>query len=170
MFRGPIVFAFGVVLYLNSLHGKLVFDDEGAITENPDVVDHSRPLSKLLEDDFWGTPMASSDSHKSFRPLTVFTYRMNHLLHGLDVVGYHAVNVFLHGICSWLFVLVCDCVLPEMNAGGTSGLSFAAGLLFAAHPIHTEAVAGVVGRAETLACLFFLLSLLRCIDTSHLSW
>lgn len=35
-----------------------------------------------------------------------------------------------------------------------------AGLLFAAHPIHTEAVAGVVGRADILACLFFLLAFL----------
>ncbi|GIY79583.1 protein O-mannosyl-transferase TMTC2 [Caerostris extrusa] len=38
--------------------------------------------------------------------------------------------------------------------------TLAAGLLFAAHPIHTEAVAGIVGRADVEACLFFLLALL----------
>ncbi|CAH1993199.1 unnamed protein product [Acanthoscelides obtectus] len=35
-----------------------------------------------------------------------------------------------------------------------------AGLLFAVHPVHTEAVTGIVGRADVLACIFFLLSLL----------
>jgi hypothetical protein len=38
-----------------------------------------------------------------------------------------------------------------------------AGLLFAAHPVHTEAVAGIVGRADVGACLFFLLALLNYI-------
>ena len=48
-----------------------------------------------------------------------------------------------------------------------------AGLIFASHPIHTEAVTGVVGRADVGACLFFVLSLLAYIkyvqmrDTSH---
>jgi len=47
-----------------------------------------------------------------------------------------------------------------------------AGLMFASHPVHTEAVAGIVGRADVGACLFFLLALLsymeyvRCRDTS----
>ena len=39
-----------------------------------------------------------------------------------------------------------------------------AGVLFAAHPIHTEAVAGIVGRADVGACLFFLLSFLSYIN------
>ena len=38
------------------------------------------------------------------------------------------------------------------------------GLLFAVHPIHTEAVAGVVGRADVLSCLFFLLALHLYMD------
>lgn len=42
-----------------------------------------------------------------------------------------------------------------------------AGLLFAAHPVHTEAVAGIVGRADVGACLFFLLSLLSYIRYIH---
>ena len=44
---------------------------------------------------------------------------------------------------------------------GRVSVAIAAGLLFASHPIHTEAVAGIVGRADILACLFFLLSF-RC--------
>lgn len=42
-------------------------------------------------------------------------------------------------------------------------------LLFIVHPIHTEAVASVVGRAEILACLFFLLSLIAYLRSVHCS-
>lgn len=43
--------------------------------------------------------------------------------------------------------------LPEIS-------SFVAAMLFAVHPIHTEAVTGVVGRAETLSSVFFLAAFL----------
>ena len=114
---------------------KLFFDDEGAIVENADVTNADSPLSDLLLNDFWGTPMTSSRSHKSWRPLTVLTLRINHNVHGLDEMGYHAVNVALHGVASFLFVSVCDVFFL---ASSPSSLSVAAGLLFAVHPIHTE--------------------------------
>lgn len=73
---------------------------------------------------------------------------------GLEPWGYHLVNVVLHGAVTGLFTS-----LARLLLGG--GLwSLLAGLLFASHPIHTEAVAGVVGRADEGAALFFLLSLL----------
>jgi len=50
------------------------------------------------------------------------------------------------------------------RGGGSSTVPMVAGLLFASHPIHTEAVAGVVGRADILACLFFLLAFLSYIS------
>ncbi|KAG8261394.1 Protein O-mannosyl-transferase tmtc3 [Homalodisca vitripennis] len=44
---------------------------------------------------------------------------------------------------------MCSMFLPEIS-------SFVSAMLFAVHPIHTEAVTGVVGRAETLSSVFFL--------------
>jgi hypothetical protein len=150
------------LLYINSLGGGLLFDDEGAINENLDVTDHSTPLSNLLENDFWGTPMSSHQSHKSWRPLTVASFRANHVYHGLDPKGYHAVNLILHVVASVLFIDVCDVIfLPN------TGLSVAAGFLFAAHPIHTEAVAGVVGRAEELSAIFMMASFLLYVGSVH---
>lgn len=73
---------------------------------------------------------------------------------GLEPWGYHLINVAMHGAVTGLFTS-----LARLLLGG--GLwSLLAGLLFASHPIHTEAVAGVVGRADEGAALFFLLSLL----------
>lgn len=46
-------------------------------------------------------------SHKSYRPLCVLTFRWNYLIHQLDPMGYHLLNVILHvGVCLLYFRLV----------------------------------------------------------------
>ncbi|CAH0721513.1 unnamed protein product, partial [Brenthis ino] len=98
-------------------------------------------------------PRPSEQSHKSYRPLTVLTFRWNYAMHGLQPAGYHLVNLLLHALVSLLYYRVCAMFLPEFA-------SFVAAILFAVHPIHSEAVTGVVGRAEMLSSLFFLGALL----------
>ncbi|CAI8032112.1 Protein O-mannosyl-transferase TMTC3, partial [Geodia barretti] len=98
--------------------------------------------------------MASEYSHKSYRPLTVATFRLNYMLHELEPLGYHLVNVLLHSAVVYLYVLLCGVVFSEVWP------ALIAGLLFAVHPIHTEAVTGLVGRAELLSAIFFIGSLL----------
>ncbi|KAG8037615.1 hypothetical protein G9C98_005826 [Cotesia typhae] len=119
------------VLYYNTLHAGFVYDDRRAILTNPDLLPNS-PWFPLLENDFWGTPLRDSESHGSYRPLCVATFRLNHLLGGLNPQGYHLV---IPG--RWLSHAIT-------------------GLLFAVHPIHSEAVAGIVGRADLLACFLTL--------------
>ena len=127
-----------------------------AILKNPDVLSET-PVWQLLENDFWGTPLTHSGSHKSYRPLTVFTFRLNYMCHGHEPLGYHLVNVLLHALATAWFTALARLLLKD-----TLPVLFA-GLLFASHPIHTEAVAGVVGRADILACIFFLLALLSYV-------
>ena len=120
-------------LFLNSLQGELVFDDTAAIVGNDDV-QMKTPWRDLLRNDYWGTPMNSTDSHKSYRPLTVATFRLNYMLHELEPLGYHLVNVLLHSAVVYLYVLMCGAVFSQVWP------ALIAGLLFAVHPIHTEAV------------------------------
>lgn len=123
--------------YSNSLEGALVHDDIFAIRDNQDLR-ASTPLSKLFSDDFWGEPMSSKTSHKSYRPLTVLTFRLNYMLHGLEPWGYHVVNVCLHLLATLLFGWLCR---REVFGGRSRHCSsLVAMLLFAAHPVHTEAV------------------------------
>ena len=69
--------------FSNSLHGELVFDDTVAIVGNKDVnSDTPTNITAILTHDFWGEEIRSSNSHKSFRPLTVLTFRLNFLIHG----------------------------------------------------------------------------------------
>ncbi|XP_065201488.1 protein O-mannosyl-transferase Tmtc3 [Planococcus citri] len=147
-----IVVASCIICYYNSCNCDFVFDDISAIKENRDLRPHT-PISNIFFNDFWGTPMYKEQSHKSYRPLCVLTFRWNYYFHQLDPRGYHMVNIFLHAIVSLLFFKMCLMFLSEAS-------SFVAALLFSVHPVHTEAVTGVVGRAETLSSVFFLLALL----------
>ncbi|KAF7384206.1 hypothetical protein HZH66_012456 [Vespula vulgaris] len=139
-------------VYLNSLSCGFVFDDISAIKDNRDLRPHT-PLKNVFYNDFWGTPMHKEQSHKSYRPLCVLTFRWNYLIHQLDPMGYHLLNVILHvGVCL-LYFRICLMFLSDLA-------SLVSSLLFAVHPIHTEAVTGVVGRAETLSSLFYLAALI----------
>lgn len=123
-----------------------------AIKTNQDLLPET-PWINILYDDFWGTLLTHSGSHKSFRPLCTLSFRLNYAVHGLRPRGYHLLNLALHALVTALFTAFARPLL------GRGPWSLLAGLLFASHPIHTEAVAGVVGRADVGAAVFFLLSL-----------
>ncbi|XP_055081629.1 protein O-mannosyl-transferase TMTC1 isoform X2 [Periophthalmus magnuspinnatus] len=152
-----------VLCYGNSLRGELVHDDVWAIVNNPDV----RPgagLGAAFRNDFWGKRMSDNTSHKSYRPLCILSFKLNIWLSGMAPLYFHLVNVALHILVSCLLLVTCRrCVFSDSRS------SFLAALLFAVHPVHTEAVSGIVGRADVLAALLFLLSFLcyvRSVDPS----
>ncbi|XP_051787402.1 LOW QUALITY PROTEIN: protein O-mannosyl-transferase TMTC3 [Erpetoichthys calabaricus] len=141
-----------VVCYWNSLFCGFVFDDVSAILDNKDLRP-STPFKNLFFNDFWGTPMSEERSHKSYRPLTVLTFRINYMFSELSAMSYHLLNLFLHAVVCLIFLRVCKLFLDKKS-------SLVAALLFAVHPVHTEAVTGVVGRAELLSSIFLLAALL----------
>lgn len=63
-----------ILCYANSLQGEFVHDDMVSITTNPDVVGKNA-VREMFFNDFWGKPMSDPTSHKSYRPLTVLTFR-----------------------------------------------------------------------------------------------
>ena len=89
-----------VLCYLNALSADFAFDDHFALTYNGDVTDANKPLAALWRNDFWGQDIRGEGSHKSYRPLTVLTFRLNRVLAGktdkLQPCGFHATNVALH--------------------------------------------------------------------------
>lgn len=145
-----------------TFHFLLFSISRRAILGNPDVMDASQPWYQLLYNDFWGTPLVDSGSHGSYRPLCVLSYKLNHIVGGFKPFGYHLVNVMLHCLATGLVVKLARHILPY--GFGT----LISGLLFASHPIHTEAVAGIVGRADLIACNFYILTILSYIR--HVQW
>ncbi|KAM4558470.1 protein O-mannosyl-transferase TMTC4 isoform 2-T3 [Odontesthes bonariensis] len=156
-----------LLCFINSYDGEFVFDDSEAIINNKDLKS-TTPLNNIWRNDFWGSNLSSNSSHKSYRPLTVLTFRLNYLIAGgLHPIGFHVLNIILHAVISALMIDVFAILIGGLafdDKGRTLNhapkTSLLAAIFFAAHPVHTESVAGIVGRADLLCALFFQLSFL----------
>lgn len=127
--------------YANTLANQFVMDDELYIMRNAQVTSPS--FSRLF------SPNAISSV---YRPLAFAVLAFNWTLSGTEPFGYHLLNLGLHAGVTWLLYILLQELLASLPEG--KSVAFAAALLFAVHPIHTEAVAWVVGRAELLAAGF----------------
>ncbi len=124
-----------------SIWGDFVFDDNEALLNNKDV-DLSTSWTQAFKNDFWGTNIFSNSSHKSYRPLTVMSFRLNTwLAGGLNPMSFHLVNIFLHAAVSLLYLNICTTICNLSSEQGTlSAVPMVAALIFTVHPIHTESV------------------------------
>ena len=144
----------------NTLLNGFAYDDLPIIVNNP-AVTQAGHAAEAWTQDYWAHARGyDAGRDLLYRPLTVYSYRLNHAVGGLGPFGYHLVNVGLHVTVAGLVVLV------SRRAGGSTRASVLVGALFAAMPIHTEAVANVVGRAELLVALFTLSAVLLAIRMS----
>jgi len=153
-----------VSMYLNSANGQFVHDDISAVVNNKDALAKS-PVLFLFSNDFWGEAMQNPGSHKSYRPLTVLSFRIVSQWFGLRPLPHHFANIALHSLVVWLLYWIC-----VQNLKLSSTTSLMASLLFAVHPIHAEAVSGIVGRADLLAAVFFLLCFLSADKNFYQHW
>ena len=168
--------------HLNALDGVFSFDDKLAVLQNAVVTGgewdeagnligygHTpAPAASFWMHDYWGSNVFSQDSHKSFRPLTLWTFqwdwaRQQQASGASDrnyranppPRGFHVTSVWLHVIVTALFA-----GLSVTLFAGRTEPALVASLLFAVHPTHVESVASIVGRAEVLSALFFLAAVL----------
>lgn len=166
-----VVFTAAIVCFVNSIDASFAFDDSEAIINNKDLNPASSNLSDLFFHDFWGNKIDSNVSHKSYRPLTVLTFRLNYwFAGGLHPMSFHVVNIFLHGVVSWLFLIVFTIIVRDGKKHHSRHhrmLPLISALLFAVHPIHTENVAAVVGRADLLCALCFALAFISYAEALH---
>lgn len=142
-----IVGVLAFLCFCRSITGDFVFDDNEAILNNQDVRMETSFFS-IFKHDFWGANITSAQSHKSYRPLTVLTFRISYLsAGGYNVVGFHLVNILLHTFNSMLALRVFSVIFGgiSVTARGSKVFSspkasFLAAMLFASHPIHAENV------------------------------
>ncbi|MBI5885435.1 MAG: hypothetical protein HZB85_02495 [Deltaproteobacteria bacterium] len=141
-----VITVFVIAAYFNTFHAAFQFDDLPSITQNQQIKNLGN-ISGIL---------------KSRRPVTQLTFAVNYAIGGTDPFGYHLVNTAIHILTS---IAVYFLVLAALGlAGGAVVWSrliagFSA-LIFAVHPIQTQAVTYIVQRMESLASLFFVLAIL----------
>ena len=111
-------------------------------------------LARIFTTDYWtGAGPSDTADPGLYRPLTVFSYALNYRVSGLSATAFHATNLALHAAAALLLLLFAGELL------GSAAAAFATASVFAVHPIHVEAVTGIVGRAEILVTLFVLAAL-----------
>lgn len=145
--------ALSFLIYGNSIRGDFVFDDGVVVQKRPDLKNLGNFFNLFVSPYHQNTPQSGL-----FRPLTMASYLMNYAILGDSPAGFHVVNIVFHGLCSFLaFLLV-------LKLSGSRRLAYFSAILFLTHPIHTEAVASIVGRAELLAFFWGLLAILLFLE------
>jgi tetratricopeptide (TPR) repeat protein len=152
------IILFTALAYMNSIGNDFVWDDHYLIVENDFVKSWDnfpllfsrKYLSALDQISFVGQKFIGS-GEISYRPVSTLTFFIDYHFWGLNPFGFHLTNIFLHIINSiLLFFFLYKLLNQKMPA-------FITALLFALHPVNSEAVA-VINFREDLLAMFFLLS------------
>lgn len=155
-----IIVILGLLCYSNTFSVPFYFDDYGEF------------INRMLETDPWDVLV-----HAGARRFADFTLILNYRVHGLDVAGYHAVNLAIHLGSAVALYFLCVAVLQSLDvpasetATGTSlpsqtvnrFIPLAASLLFVCHPLQTQAVTYIIQRYTSLVGLFYLLTMLAYV-------
>jgi tetratricopeptide (TPR) repeat protein len=153
--RWRLIAICGLVLaaYSNSFHGALVFDNASVIGQDPRI---RQATPENIESILTGRYAYVSATTGLYRPFTTFSYLLNYAVLGSGPrpVGYHWVNLVLHevnvALVYALGVLIFGETAPALALAAIWGL----------HPLLTESVTNIVGRADLLAALGVLAGLL----------
>lgn len=141
--RVSLLLAITTLVYANTLVNGFTLDDDAYILHNPSLTAFS--MRGLFE---------PTRHNNVFRPTTFTTFALNWAIGGIHPWGYHLINAVLHAVVAFLLYMVLKQLLEAMPEGRI--VAWSAALLFAVHPIHTEAVASISGRSELLAAAFLL--------------
>lgn len=136
-----------LLCFWNVLSGEFVLDDQYTIVGH-ELIKSFSTLPKLFTSNYWGDQYPNG----LYRPLTSLSFAFNYFLNGLNPFGYHLVNLLLHIINSLMLYFLVNCYSQ------TNKLALFSAIIFVIHPIHTEAVSNISGRAELLTANFALLS------------
>lgn len=146
-----------IAVYLGALLNGFALDDVPIIQTNP-LTHHWSALWRAFAEPYW-PPSAGA---ALYRPLAIASYAVD--WQAGRVAWLHAVNLLWHAGVS-----VAVAALVRRWTGSIAG-AVAAGVLFAVHPVHVEAVANLVGRAELMAALFVILAVLAALEYNQLWW
>jgi len=150
------VAASAVVVYLGALWNGFALDDVPIVVLNPLVASPSG-LWRAFAAPYWPPDFGGH----MYRPLVIAGFVLDRLVDG--TVWYHAINLLWHAGAA---VAVTALARRWLDSAG----ALAAGLLFAVHPVHVEAVANVVGRAELMAAVFAVVTVYLALAGKPVVW
>lgn len=151
------VFIVSIAVYANTLFNGFVYDDVDQVVANP-WIRSGEHIGEIFSSGSWAYSGVTSNY---YRPVMHLLYMFGYAVFGLVPAGFHAMNILFHGGVSILVVIVTAHLLRDQPPPGRPPYRYApgiAGLLFATHPIHTEAVAWISGIPDLAFSFFGLLA------------
>ncbi len=145
------------MVYLGALWNGFALDDVSIIALNPRVHQWAG-LWQAFREPYWPPALGAA----MYRPLAIATYALDWQVG--QVAWMHAANLLWHAGVS---VAVAGLV---RRWTGSAEAALLAGLVFAVHPLHVEAVANIVGRADLMCALFAVLSVHAALVRDRLWW
>ena len=140
-----------------SIRNEFVADDQWVVA-NRQVLQHPLSLSAVLTEPYWPAGFGGV----MWRPAVITSFALDYRI-STSPHWFHAVNVLWAALATALFALLaCELSGPVIG--------FMTGLLFAVHPVHVEAVANVVGRAEMMAAAGYALALTCALRAERQRW
>ena len=146
-----IICLVGILIYSNTFSSSFHFDDKFAIENNPAIRDIWDPAA------IW--------NFATVRFVGFLTFALNYHFNGLDVFGYHLINLLIHIALSMaVFVLIMlTFSTPALKNSKVSEnvllVSFLGSLVFLTHPLQTETVTYIHQRLTLLSTFFYIISL-----------
>ncbi|HEX2648185.1 MAG TPA: hypothetical protein VHO95_13240 [Candidatus Dormibacteraeota bacterium] len=143
-------------VYLGALWNGFALDDIPLIALNP-LVAYPSGLWRAFAHPYWPPDFGGH----LYRPLVIAGYTLDRLVDGTP--WFHAVNLLWHAAATVSLAALTRRLVDQ-------GAGLVAGLLFALHPVHVEAVANVVGRAEPMAALLAILTVYAALAGWPAAW
>lgn len=140
--------------YANTLFAPFMWDDKVLVLNNAAIKEGWKSVATAFSPELWGLRTDNEAFQRYYRPLHTLLSIIDYEIWGLNPFGYHLTNTVLHIIDSVLVYFFA------LRVARDNAASLIAGAVFAAHPIHTEAVTFISARVDLLSCLFLLVSFL----------
>jgi Flp pilus assembly protein TadD len=144
-----VIFCVAFLVYANTLKGEFIWDDEYLILNNSQVKSfiHLKNVFKTY------VGYGSENINNFYRPVQEISDMIDYFLWGEYPLGYHLTNVLVQAMVAVMVFIFLLYLSENLMISGI------AALFWAVHPVHTEAIAYIAGRADPLYGLFMLLSL-----------
>ncbi|MBM3247944.1 MAG: tetratricopeptide repeat protein [Candidatus Omnitrophica bacterium] len=151
-----IIILLGAAVYFNSLFNPFLWDDEALVLKSHLIKDFKNIKMSFKVNLFYRVVPTNY-----YRPLQTISYMFDYHIWGLNPLGYHITNVFLHILTALLVFLLIFIFCQDAR------ISLVTSLFFLLHPLAVESVSYISGRADLMVALFLLSSLILFIKYSE---
>jgi len=156
-----LVFAFGFLLYANTISFEYALDDKLYITANEFTTKGFDGIKEIWMNDlmvgFFGSKKNLVEGGR-YRPLALTTHAIEWQFFKKTPGLSHFINVVLYGLIGVFLLSVLRRIFGWKDKKWWWGLSFLTVLIYLAHPLHTEVTANIKSRDEIMSLLFALLA------------